>query len=405
MVLELIVASLIWVFFWILVLSLRYRQVIVASWKEPVLKKPILIFESDDWGPGRAEDARQLNLIANLLGRYSDGLGRNPVMTLGVILAVPNSLKIKASGYKSYYCETLGEAKYSLILKEIKHGIERGVFSVQLHGMEHYWPKNLMKAINDSDEVKSLLDIDLPLRTELLPDSLQSRWFMGGGDCSLSQVEIIKAVEEEVATFRALFNQLARVVVPPTFVWNEKVELSWRSFGLEYLVTPGFIATGRDAQGVMGVGGKLIYNSMKSIAGLTYIVRNDYFEPALGHTVEQAMLAMDENTRLGRPTLLEIHRFNFCDHERQSKLSLVELEQCIQCAIVGFPALRFISTSELGDMYLDTDCEGSVIDRRILNRLLVFMARLWACDVMRKWLYISGIFIFVKTLSVVNTWR
>jgi len=388
-----------------LVLSLRYRQVIVASWKEPVLKKPVLIFESDDWGPGRAEDARQLNLIANLFGRYSDGLGRNPVMTLGVILAVPNSLRIKASGYKSYYYETLGEAKYSLILKEIKHGIERGVFSVQLHGMEHYWPKNLMKALNASEEVKSLLDIDLPLRTELLPDSLQSRWFMGGGDCSLSQAEIIKAVEEEVSTFRELFNQLARVVVPPTFVWNEQVELSWRSFGLKYLVTPGFIATGRDAQGAMGVGGKLIYNSMKSTAGLTYIVRNDYFEPALGHTVEQAMLAMEENTRLGRPTLLEIHRFNFCDHERQSKLSLVELEQCIKCAIVDFPALRFISTSELGDMYLDTDCEESVIDRRILNRLLVFMARLWACDVMRKWLYISGIFIFVKTLSVVNTWR
>ena len=406
MALELIVVCLIWVFFWLLVLGFRYRQVMTACWKEPLLRRPILIFESDDWGPGRADDARQLNLIANLFSRYSDSLGRNPVMTLGVILAVPNSLRIKASGYKTYYCETLGEAKYSSILKEIKHGIEKGVFSTQLHGMEHYWPKNLMKALNVNDDIKSLLDIDFPLRTELLPDTLQSRWPGEAAHVhSLTRVEVDMAVAEETRTFKCLFSQVPTVIVPPTFVWFEQVELSWHSAGLKYLVTPGFIGTGRDELGVMGVGKQLIYNGMKSISGLTYIVRNNYFEPSRGHTVAQAMESLAENTKLGRPTLLETHRFNFCDDEVQSKDSLAKLEQCLERAKSDHPGLCFISTSELGGMYVDPCCAGSLVDRRISKRILVFMARLWACDAMRKWLYISGIFILVKTLSVANAWR
>jgi len=404
--LEIIIIFLLWVLIWLVVLVLRYRNVVLASWKEPTLSRAVLIFESDDWGPGPADDACQLASIARVLSRHADFEGRHPVMTLGVILAVPEISQIKASAYSSYYRETLGEEKFSSILQEIKNGIEEGVFSAQLHGMEHYWPDNLMKALNASEEVRLLLDIDLPLRTELLPDALQSRWSGGAAHAhSLTQLEIDRAVAEETRTFKCLFSQVPTVIVPPTFVWFERVELSWHSAGLKYLVTPGFIATGRDELGVMGVGKQLIYNGMTSTSGLTYIVRNNYFEPSHGHTVEQAMESLAENTKLGRPTLLETHRFNFCDDEVQSKDSLAKLEQCLERAKSDHPGLCFISTSELGDMYVDPCYDGSLVDRRISSRILVLMARLWACDAIRKWLYISGIFILVKTLSVANTWR
>lgn len=393
-----------WWLAWFLVLWVRYRQLIVACWKEPVLKEPVLIFESDDWGPGAVDDAIQLKSIAKLLSKYKDSQGRQPVMTLGVILAAPDSQKIKATDYKSYHRETLADEKFVLILKEMRKGVSAGVFSAQLHGMEHYWPDNLMNALKKSDQLKSLLDQNNPLRTELLPDTLQSRWLESGRDgvCFLTQSDIGRAVKEEIVVFRSLFGQVAKVIVPPTFVWFEQVEFYWRSFGLEYLVTPGFVATGRDSKGVMGVSGEHIYNGMRARSGLIYIVRNNYFEPARGHTVAQAMAALSENTTLGRPTLLEMHRFNFCDDEVQSRHSLSKLGRCIEQAQKNHPALRFISTNELGDMYLDPSSTASMIDLRILSRISVFMARLWACDAIRKWLYISGIFIFVKTLSVTS---
>ena len=391
-----------WPLIWLLVISIRYRELIAACWKEPVLKNPVLIFESDDWGPGVEDDALQLKSIADLLDKYKDGEDRQPVMTLGVVIAVPDSKKIKAADYKSYYRETLADEKFVSILKAMFDGMGTGVFTAQLHGMEHYWPDNLIRALTTSDQLKSLLDSDTPLRTESLPDTLQSRWLETGfeGGHAPTTRDIARAVEEEVSAFTSLFGQVAKVIVPPTFVWSEQQELSWYSSGLKHLVTPGFIATGRDKHGVMGVSKKNIYNGMRAGSGLTYMVRNNYFEPALGHTVGQAMAALTENTLLGRPTLLETHRFNFCDDEAQSQCSLAKLEECLEQAQVDHPALRFISTSELGDMYLDPTSASSLIDLRVAKRLQVFIARVWACDVLKKWLYISGIFILVKILLV-----
>ena len=403
----LFMAALIWACAWLLVLVLRYRQIIVACWQEPVLKSPVLIFESDDWGPGAADDAYQLQRIAKLLRQYQDSVGRHPVMTLGLILALPDSSRIKMSDYKSYYRITLSDERFASILDEIKKGVCEGVFTTQLHGMEHYWPSDLMSSLHENDELKLLLDREPLLRTELLPDGLQSRWRQNeklAAD-TVSRGEVTRAVEDETDTFNAIFGEKAKVIVPPTFVWHQQVELNWQACGLAYLVTPGFIAKGRDEQGMMLVGGELIYNGLQSVSGLTYLVRNDFFEPSKGHRAEQALLALDEKTRLGRPTLLEIHRFNFCDNEAQSVSSRAQLERCLTGAQKNWPELRFVSTGELGDMYSDPNHPQTLVDRRITNRLLVFMARLWAYRALRKWLCISGLFVVVKTLSVANKWR
>jgi hypothetical protein len=398
---------LIWLLSWVVVLAWRYREMIVACWRESVLSKPVLIFESDDWGPGANGDAYQLSVIANLLKKYSDSLGRHPVMTLGTILAVPDNSRIKASDYKCYYKHTLDEVQFRPILQEIRDGLDGGVFSVQLHGMEHYWPDNLMAALGSNADLSAILEQQYPLRTERLPSELQSRWIRLGKGSSelLSEAEIARAVKEEAAAFISIFQQAARVVVPPTFVWNQDVESNWVKHGVAYLVTPGFICEGRDNQGVIVQSNRIIYNGLRADSGLLYIVRNNYFEPTLGHTPAQAIAALGANTRLGRPTLLEIHRFNFFDATEQSKSSLLMLDQCIGSALTKYPDLRFISTSELGDMYADPDSVGSLIDKRLATRVFVFMDRLLACEAMRKWLYLSGLFVLVKSISVFNTGR
>ena len=87
--------------FWFIgcsVIFFYYRNAIVTSWREPVLRRPILIIESDDWGPDPAGQADALLAIARLLINYPDSDGRRPVMTLGVVLATADGEKIRGSG-------------------------------------------------------------------------------------------------------------------------------------------------------------------------------------------------------------------------------------------------------------------------------------------------------------------
>ena len=59
---------------WLLVsgamMFLYARREIIANWHEPVLRRPVLIIESDDWGPGPASQAGVLADISRLLGMF-----------------------------------------------------------------------------------------------------------------------------------------------------------------------------------------------------------------------------------------------------------------------------------------------------------------------------------------------
>ena len=69
-------------------LLLWYVRPLIAFWREPAFRKPVLIFESDDWGPAPPDHAETLSAIADLLRGFSDRNGHRPVMTLAVVLAI-----------------------------------------------------------------------------------------------------------------------------------------------------------------------------------------------------------------------------------------------------------------------------------------------------------------------------
>ena len=72
------------------VLTFRYRGLLLSLWHEPVIRDPVLIIESDDWGPGPPDHALQLARLIEILTEFRDMSGRRPVMTLGMVLAVPD---------------------------------------------------------------------------------------------------------------------------------------------------------------------------------------------------------------------------------------------------------------------------------------------------------------------------
>ena len=265
---------------------------IIAIWREPVLRRPVLIIESDDWGAGPSEQAHAIEKIARILLHFSDCDRRRPVMTLGMILAGADGQRILST--RRYYRQTIATSTHGPLLNAIKYGVEAGVFSIQLHGMEHFWPPTLLTASDSDEAVRAWLNQAPDAPTEDLPAPLQSRWV----DASvlptqrLTVAAVQQAVREEVDTFRDIFGTVPMVAVQPTFVWDETVESAWAQAGIGVIVTPGSRFESRDEQGKPASKSAPIYSGQSGENSLTYLVRDVYFEPSLGHTAAQALSAL-----------------------------------------------------------------------------------------------------------------
>ena len=369
------------------------RKTAVRLWREPVLKHPVLIIESDDWGAGPVEQASQLERIAAVLASHADIHGQKPVMTLGVVLAVPDGARIAANGMTRYFQKSLDQAEIASVVLAMKAGAESGVFALQLHGGEHYWPVSLLAASKRDPSVAAWLSSPGWLATEALPSRLQSRWIDAAELPSkpLPGGEVTTAAREEVACFQRIFGRPAVVAVPPTFIWNDVVEHSWAEAGVKVVVTPGRRYEARDSNGEPIGGGKAILNGDQGLAGIIYVVRDDYFEPLRGHNAMKGLEAVARKAALGRPALLETHRVNFLSDVENAEMTLRELDRLLTIVLEAFPQVRFMSTEVLATRVRRRD--GQLVEQRLSSRLHVWLRRLWAISHLRKLAWLTGMVI------------
>ncbi len=352
-VLSIVFTISLWFIFWLLILYFQHTENIKKCLLEPMFKFPIVIFESDDWGTGSFNQQTALTRINTLLAQYTDSTGSHPVMTLGVILAEPDVAKIKASNQQIYYKRTLADSRYAKLREAIQQGIDQGTFAVHLHGMEHFWPASLMQSAQNNPQVQQWLFNNDSLQTEDLPSELQSRWVDSSQIPSRehSPEDIQRAIDEELSLYAEIFGQTPKIVVPPTFVWTDEVEKAYAARGIEVWITPGRQCTGRDKQRLPKPNGRLFWNGQEQ-GGLLFLVRNNYFEPSIGHTAETALQGILAKTQCGRPALLETHRFNFID-ETENNSSLQELDKLLQLMHTHLPNVRFMSVTQLAKIMKD----------------------------------------------------
>lgn len=329
-------------------ISERFR-----SLTAPVLDFPVLVVESDDWGPGPETQAEALDAIRSVLSRYRDRNGRPPVMTIGVVLSIPDPGMISATG--KYHAQTLDQPDFRSLVGVLRSGVEDRVFALQLHGMAHFWPANLMAALDRDPAIRQWLNQN-PWQTERLPAWLQSRWIDAESlpSGSLPAAQVTEAVNEEIQCFQRCFGDAPKVVVPPTFVWDETVERAYANAGIEVLITPGQRFSGRDREGKLTEPDRRFGNGEQLPCGLKTLVRNIYFEPAMGHSEEAALDRVAHKWARREPALLETHRFNF-DGETLNK-SLSTLDALLEQALKRFPDLHFMSPQELVDRFERFSC-------------------------------------------------
>jgi hypothetical protein len=154
-------------------------------------------------------------------------------------------------------------------------------------------------------------------------------------------------VKEETGLYQRLFGEPPRVVVPPTFVWTETVERAWAQAGVEFVVTPGLRSACRNATGLPDCDSGPFYNNQPG-HGVTYLVRDDYFEPERGHRAERGLSALAHKWGERRACLLETHRSNFIGDDAVVTRNLAEIERLCILALKHHTDLRFVSTEELG---------------------------------------------------------
>ncbi|MCE2594220.1 hypothetical protein K6Y31_05260 [Motilimonas cestriensis] len=340
MILLLLEIICVWLIVGNLILLFSYRQALRQFWLEPMVKQPIIIFESDDWGPGPAEHGQALHKIHQLLTEFRDYRGHCAHMTIGAVLSIPDAEKIQQSQYQAYAGLDLSQPQFSDVLGSLKQGQQAGVFSLQLHGREHYWPHTLLSEMQHNNDLKEWLAHNSAY-TEKLPSPLQSRW-----NPPLSIADIAVAVKQEVDLFKRCFGVAAEVVVPPTFVWNEEVEISWRSHGIHTIITPGQRYYKRSETRFWS-DKKRIVNHQTSATGQTYLVRNQYFEPEFGHQWREAIDKVTSSIKLARPCLFETHRFNFVNSEEGCQNSLYQMRSLLEQVTKTWPDCCFLSSLEL----------------------------------------------------------
>ncbi len=357
--------------FWLLLL-LAYGRPLLACWREPVLKHPVLILESDDWGAGPLEQAVALEKIVRCLSGFRDQTGRPAMMTLGIILEVPDGDRIRRDDPHAYHGLRLGMPVFAPIQTAIGGGIKAGVFSPQLHGLTHYRPLSLLKAAMGDEPMSNWLTGSSPATTELLPDALQSNWIDGASwpPLQIPDSEIVATVRETCAVYLPLFGQ-PKVAVPTTFIWNDRVEQAWAKEGVQTVITPGRRYTSRNTQGQPDGVDAQMQNGMISSRGLLYLVRDVYFEPSRGHGPHQLLNGVAVQTALGRPTLVETHRFNFLGPAAEA--SMDALSKALASVLVNWPQIRFLSSAELATAYRAHDPQW--IENRLSVRIQAWATR------------------------------
>ncbi len=368
----------------------RHFPTLRALWHEPMLARPVLIVESDDWGPGPATDAAMLDRLHHLLASHRDAEGRPAVMTLGVVLGKPDGAAILATDCQTYARNTLLEARYAPIVDAMRAGCAAGVFALQRHGLEHCWPQSLLGRARQDEGLRRWL-ADPAARSEALPSALQSRWAETAmlPSTPLPAQAVASAVSEEQALFVRLFGQAPAVAVPNTFVWDDTVERAWADTGVRCVVTCGRQFEGRAADGGLMPPTRTLRNGERGVGGVCYVVRDAYFEPIRGHRAEQVWQAVADRTALGRPTLLETHRESFIA-PTSAEAALAELGRALGGVQERLPDVCFISTEQLAEVFDDPQHALRQCDPTL--RAAIFLRRLRAEPVLSGPLKLCGLY-------------
>ncbi|MCX6238333.1 MAG: hypothetical protein NTY07_12395 [Bacteroidia bacterium] len=351
-------------------------------------KQKIIVLESDDWGSVRmaskeaynaflmagvnvnnshfiANDALESNLDLELLfdviTKYKDSNGKNPVFTAVCVVANPDFEKIKANGFSKYEYEPFTETcKHYPIHDRVaelwKEGIQKRLFVPVFHGREHLNVQRWMRALQTGNKSlhfafdHGVIGLSNGFNCEKVPDHLAAFDIEFPSDTNYLKDVIYTGTKlfEEICGYRA------RYFVPPNSPGNHEIETILKDCGIE------FVNSGRVYHEPVGNGKyvkKISWLGKRNRIGQIYLTRNCFFEPVSNEWVgkdwvNDCLHEIDIAFRWHKPAIVSTHRVNYIGYihpENRSK-GLKALGELLRNIILRWPDAEFLTSVELGDL-------------------------------------------------------
>lgn len=358
----------------------------IPGWRT---NKRIVVFESDDWGSIRmrsADDKLELERLGfdftgqdfntydalesnddlsqlfEVLSSYKDEHGNHPVITAVSIVGNPDFKKIKESGFREYYWESMSETckrypDHNRVCDLYKYGIQKHLFYPIFHGREHLNAQRWLRLLRGGNQSMlyafehELTGISKDINGRSLV-SMQAAFDLDSMDDLPFMREVIKEGTDE---FERLWGYRARYFVPTNEPFNNVLELDLKQSGIDYILGE---RVQREPQGGGCYKRHYHWLGKRNSLGQIYLTRNGFFEPSItsqGFHIDpigKCIKYIEDAFRWNKPAVISTHRLNYIGYidktNRGRNLEL--LDKLLRTILQIWPNVIFMNSVQLGDL-------------------------------------------------------
>jgi hypothetical protein len=359
----------------------------IPGWHTP---RKIVVFESDDWGSIRMPDRitydlllsrgirvdncpynkfdtlaseQDLSALFEVLAGFKDPSGNHPIITANCVVANPDFVKIRESGFRSYHYELFTDTlnRYPNHTRSFylwREGIERKLFHPEFHGREHLHVLRWMEALRlGLQETRLAFDhnmfgLSLHISTENRKSYLQA--YDVHDDSGLDQIRMI--ISEGLLLFRSILGYPARTFIAPNYTWPIRIEKDLAAWGVKY-IKGGIIQSAPVPDTHIN---KRVrhYTGQRNSEGQFHIERNCEFEPSLypgRDSVNECLSQVARAFKWHKPAVITSHRVNYIGSivESNRDRTLEQLRMLLMKLKQNWPDIVFMAAEELGDLIAD----------------------------------------------------
>lgn len=345
----------------------------------------ILVIESDDWGsvrmPNKAaydkllkagvkvnnsayctydclEEEEDVAFLLHTLSDVKNNEGQAPILTANFVVSNPDFEQIKKDDYKLYHYEPIANTYIKWgkgdVLDSVKSGMAAGLLKPQFHGREHVNVPLWLELLQNNNDFRLAFELGMwGLSKDVFPNmrkSIQATYD------SLDIEYCNESIESGLRLFFDTFGYHSKTFIANNYIWPSALNETLANCqvehfqGMKYQLFP--IGTDGERQK------RRVFMGQQNSLGMTYSVRNCFFEPSeLNTTYDQVIKEVHSAFLLNKPAIVCTHRMNYSGGLSKAKRdqNLQELSKFLKAVVKIWPDVKFCSSDELAVLLRQTN--------------------------------------------------